>query len=234
MSKSAGVSASDAKTNRRDAALLAAFMMLFTFLLPTPVHSETANNGITTILFGNDRWKNYDFYSESARSTNVDWAVSLLFVNNATVDKVKSRLEDWSNLYEHPSSKSMDARMSNYYDQAWAWDGDKGKKNPICPAWTHSDHVRVYSNTTSGGYEHMYNSTLGYYVIATVHRDYNECGGSVGHGYSENAEDRLISQVNENTIVSPDHWNIYNREPLRHQGNHYWQGNGLASTVRIP
>lgn len=198
----------------------------------TPALSSTAYNGITVITWGNDRWYNYDFNSESASASNVDWAVTLLFRNNATIDNVKSNLGSWTDLYM-TSSEGKHGRVSNYYDN-WQWDGDKGKKRPLCPAWAMARHYRVYAPVTSSGRESMYNSTLGYYVIGTTHKDWDECGGSTRHGYSEDVEQYIKNEVSDNTTVQNDYWNLYNNEPYRVEGNHTWANNNWATTVYIP
>jgi hypothetical protein len=230
----AGVELSSVAPSRpRQAVLLACLITLAGIFSARTAEASTAANGITVMAMGNDLWYNYDFNSESHRSTNVDWAISVLFINNATIDKAKSKVDDWTNAFEYSSSTRKWSYTSNYYERDWGWDADRGKKNPICPVHEDSHHFRAYSNN-NGGYERMYNTTLGFYVIASTHRDWDECGGSVRHGYSEYTESVLLNRVRDNTYVEWDKWGLSNNENYRVEGNHIWSNDGWASTVRIP
>lgn len=216
----------------RDLSLALTMVAIGAIGMATPATAATAYDGVTVIAFGNDRWYNYDFNSQSASASNVDWAVTLIFRNNATINKVKSRMDDWTDL-SFSSSETKHGRVSNYYDN-WQWDGDSGKKRPLCPAWAMARHYRVYAPVTSYDRESMYNSTLGYYVIGTTHKDWDECGGSKRHGFSEDVEQYVKNEVQDNTSIQNDYWNIYNNEPYRVQGNHTWENNSWATTVNIP
>lgn len=222
-----------ARRNRLNLVLLALLLILPVLFLSRPAESATAYRPISIINWGNDRWYNYDFNSTVTATNNVDWAVGVLFINNATIDKTKSRMDAWTYHFDNPSQEGKHARLSNYYNDDWGWDRDGGKKNPVCPVYSDSNHYRVYA-TTNGGYERLYNTTLGYYVIGTTHRDWDECGGNKRHGKSEAVENLLISAVDENTTTVSDRYKLHNQEPYRVQGNHSWSGNGYASTVRIP
>lgn len=49
----------------------------------------------------------YDFYSEIASSSNVDWPVTMVFYGHAEVDRVKMIYFGWANAH------TMYARMSD-------------------------------------------------------------------------------------------------------------------------
>jgi hypothetical protein len=188
---------------------------------------------LTVITLGGDYFHNYDFSSENAVGTNVDWPISVFFIGNATVDKAKSSMESWSNQFDGQSLNKKHLSMRDSSANSYSWDADGGKKSPSCPgSGNSSPHYRVYG---IGSSERLYNTTLGYWVPASTHRDYNECALSgTRYAQTEQTEDLLISEVDENTAVQPDYWNLYNAEPLRDEGNHRWENGGTASTVRIP
>lgn len=201
--------------------------------------AATAKKGNYSILsVGNDRFYNYDHLGESAKRTNVDWPLTVVFINNATIDKTKSKVESWSEEFDGSSTNGMHLLMSNNSGDTWKWDKDKGKKTPSCPGTKlpgrdYSPHYRVYA-TENGGRESLYNTTWGYWNVASTHRDWYECGGNTRFEYPEAVENLLINEVDEDTTVSRDKWWFYNQEPHREEGNHIWSGNGYASSVKIP
>ena len=221
------------RKNLRDACI-AAVLVLGVSTVPAPSQASTAANGITIMLFGNDRWYNYDFNSTGAQSNNVDWPVTLLFTGNATINKTKSKMDSWTT-YDSGSPESKHLKLSDNVDSAWGWDADGGKKTIACPGpGSQARHYRVYS-TSNGGQERLYNGTLGYYVVATTHSDFNECP-PIGkyHADSEAVEMNIANQTDDNTAVNRDRWGLHNTEPWRVEGNHRWDNNGWATTINIP
>jgi hypothetical protein len=213
--------------------------MSLTFLSPSaPANAATAAAGNLVVLrMGNDRFLNYDFLSEHEARNNVDWTMTVIFYDNATIDRSKSRVEDWGDDFDDNSSNSMHALLSNYYDDEWRWDGDRGKKTPACPGTLlrgrdYSPHYRVYS-TENGDRESLYNTTWGYWNVASTHRDWYECGGNDYYERPEAIENHLIEEVDENTATRNDVWTFHNYEAFREEGNHLWTGNGLASEIKI-
>lgn len=179
-----------------------------------------------------DEFMNYDYLSKSASGSNVDWPVTVLFIGNASIDRAKSRMEDWSTQFEYGSNQSMYLPIKDVFTNPMTWDQDNGKKTPICPGpGISSPHFRAYA---VGANHRMYNAYWGYWVLATTHRDYNECATGKRHAQSEQTEDLLINEVDENTTVQRDIYNFANYERLRDEGNHRWENNGYASTVKIP
>ena len=217
---------------RRVLTLVGAAMLLAGGVVDQARPAEAASTKkLAYLSIGGDRFFNYDFLSKSSGATNVDWPVTVIFRNNATVKKAKSSMEAWSERFDYTSYQMM-YMVEN--DGAGAyWDQDGGKKTPACPGYGYSSpHYRVYGINTS---ERLYSTTFGYYVPATTHRDYNECPAyQKKHGDTEAVEDLLIREAGDNTTVSNDAYNFYNYEPYRVEGNHSWYSNGYASTVVIP
>lgn len=223
--------------NSRRGGLVVAGTALCLAGLVAPSSSEPAaaatTSNLLVISLGGDYFHNYDFTSTSATGNNVDWPITIFFIDNATINKAKSNVETWSNQFDGNSTNSMHMLMRDSPGASYTWDSDRGKKTPSCPgSGQSSPHYRVYG---IGASERLYNTTLGYWVPASTHRDYNECALS-GKRYAqtEQTENLLISEVDENTTVQSDYWNVYNAEPLRDEGNHRWENGGTASTIRIP
>jgi hypothetical protein len=175
---------------------------------------------------------NYDFNSTNATSTNVDWAVTLLFYNNATINRVKSDMDQWSPNFINSSFEKKHMRQN--IGAGNVWDQDGGKKHPACPApGVSAPHYRIYAIGTS---ERLFNRQWGFWVPGTTHRDWNECPPvKKRHGYSEAVEELLLRDVADNTTVISDSVFMLNDEPLRKEGgNHTWLNNAFASQVRIP
>jgi hypothetical protein len=217
---------------RRALVLVGALLLIAGGLVNQARPAEAATTKTLQYLsIGGDRFFNYDFLSKSSAATNVDWPVTVIFRNNATVDKAKSSMEAWSNYFDSTSYQMMYI-VENDGSGAY-WDQDGGKKTPACPTYGHSSpHYRVYG---IGSYERMYSTTFGYYVPATTHRDYNECPAyQKKHADTEAVEDLLLREAGDNTTVYNDMYNFHNYEPYRVEGNHTWYSNGYASTVRIP
>lgn len=205
--------------------------------IPLSTASSDVADAATTsksmiLVVEDDEFMNYDYLSKSASGTNVDWPVTVLFIGNANIDRSKSYMDSWSNQFEYTSNQSMYLYMKDRFTDPMTWDVDNGKKTPLCPApGQSSPHYRMYG---IGSAERLYNPYFGFWVMATTHRDYNECATGKRHAQSEQTEDLLINEVDENTTVQRDLYDFANKEPLRDEGNHRWENNGLVSTVKIP
>jgi hypothetical protein len=174
-----------------------------------------------------DSFDNYDFGSSSVSSTNVDFPVTLLFYNNAEVDKIKNSITA-----SYPGSTQY-GRLNNSF--GWFYDADGGRKSAPCPIGTSDWHYRLYADQGHG--DHNWSPSLGYYVIGTTHADVNECGGgTTWFGSSEWAESQVANNARgaTNWIVYGSNWNMGNPEASRWEGNHYWNNNGLATMFRLP
>ncbi|HYN94875.1 MAG TPA: hypothetical protein VES42_13585 [Pilimelia sp.] len=180
-----------------------------------------------TMPGGGDSFDNYDYRSTSRSPNNVDWAVNLIFTNNATVPKVKAVV---SAVQPHAGSL-----MYSYV--RGGWDQDRGLKQfpgawggGTCPG-NHNYHFRVFAPSNT---DRMYNVNLGYFVIGTSHNDYRE-GCSNGYaGDNEQAESHVATMYRtRGYAVREDYWNLYNRETIW-DGPHHWNNDGYATQITIP
>jgi hypothetical protein len=86
-----------------------------------------------------DVFRNYDFTSPTESQYNVDWAVTMIFTNNASVGKVENSLVNHG---YYANGTTMWARViDNSVD--WVWYGQEGKKLNTCNDY----HLRVYADT---------------------------------------------------------------------------------------
>jgi len=191
--------------------------------------STTAN--LKLVTYGHNSFYNYDFDSQTASATNVDWPVDLIFYGNASVSKVYNGIAwTWSgsNEYELLSTGS-----------GAAWVASSGRKDTLCT----DTHFRVYAPAI--GY--FKSKALGHYVIATSHLDKNECGSSPTYGWNETAEANVAARaasvwgsaaVNANATAFPDGKStlklLGNVNQTGWQGNHYFDNNGLPTLIKVP
>lgn len=141
-------------------------------------HGATAAQTPYYLGWSGDSFYNYDFLTRSVAQNNVDWPVTVLFTNNATVDGAKCEMDntapcgDWAPL---DASSWTDYALYMNDGVGAAWDNDGGKKTTTCPATgDYANHYRIYG---IGNLGRLYNTTLGYWVPATTHRDWSECPG---------------------------------------------------------
>jgi hypothetical protein len=196
--------------------------------------AATASGWTTTHLAAQrvdaDSFDNYDFPTQSVSSTNVEWPVTLLFRNNAEVDKIKNSLT-WG--VGPPYTTTEYGRMNNSF--GWFYDADAGRKTAVACYATSTQHYRVYADAAHD--DRNWAPSIGFYVIGTTHSDVNECGGGTTYfGYSEGAENRVVTNAVgvTNWQIYPDSWDMQNPEPPRWEGNHYWSNGGTASQFIMP
>jgi hypothetical protein len=215
-------------------------------------HAATARSGnLRPMYIREDGFLNYDFGSESHRRRNVDWAVSLIFWNNASIEGVKNSgigpLYDQSGDPEH-------AFLSESRGYGWAWDDDKGRKTTKCPGAptqpSTSRHYRIYADNpglpdpylpADRQADSLYNLDWGYWVFGTIHLDVNECppSGPAQFGWSETQENQLVRDWRDRTgWPAINDWKFfYNYEPFRVEhfdsGDHVWENNGSASAFYV-
>lgn len=186
----------------------------------TPVLAWTTSN-LAILGIREDYFYNYDFCSSTVSDTNVDWPVTMLFYNNAEVDKVKNiywGVGPWS---------TCNARLND--GSGWVWDVDRGTKS----TGLHACHMRVYADAD----DRMYNVDWGYYVLGTSHYDYFEWTPWGWSGYSESAEAELCQVARDKGYTVFEDWAyFYNYEGYREEGGgkHRWSNNGWASAVNVP
>jgi hypothetical protein len=198
-----------------------AMVLLLSWVTPAAAHTCTPGN-LMPIFVREDFFYEYDFVSKNCQNSKVDWAVDMVYWNNASVSKVK-------NIYKWGSGSTMYAYLSD--GSGGAWDSDNGAKTGKRP-----DHSQLHFRPYAYGGSRMYNVDWGYYVIATTHYDWyeNEPGYTAFFGYSETAEQELVSiTVNKGYDVWYDHLNLYNYEYVRWDGDGLWMNDGYATTVDV-
>ena len=167
---------------------------------------------------GGDAFDTYDYGQQTRAEDHVDWPVSLVFFNNATVSKAKAPL---SSVMPHTGSLKY----------AWVggtWDQDRGiKQYPGKCDSTTNYHMRVYAPP---GTDRMFNTYYGYFVVATTHMDYREGCSGQWFGESEAAEDFVLREfINRGYHYWSDWTDLGSYE-----NNGHFQSNGRASEVSIP
>lgn len=205
-------------------------MALMVTLAP-PADAATTSS-LYNISNSEDNFYNYDFNGEVSAYDNVDWAVDLIFFNNAEIDKVK---DSFSGFLPVTSNNGKNAVVND--GGGYQYDSDGGKKVSQCPpAEEWFLHYRVYAD----GDDRLYNTNYGYYVIGTAHADYNDGCQYPEAGFSEWTEDNLAywaSQVWPGGVYSDYGW-MYNPESYRLETSdgrpHHWDNNGYATYVNVP
>jgi hypothetical protein len=210
------------RTARATAVALAVLGLL---ALPAGAGAATTSNLAPIDMgYGQTIW-NYDFTQSPGAWNHVDWAVSVLFYNNAEIDKVKSAFGGAYWMFGSTMYAYMNNGSGALYDQ------DSGRKTgtPSCLGSTR--HYREYAPPSS---DRMgYNPDLGYYTFATTHYDHHELCND-WYDDSEGTEADLYNRaVAMGWTAYPNYANFHNYE-WRDEGNHHWRNNGLATYIRVP
>ena len=188
--------------------------------LLTGTSAQSASTGnLNMITRLEDSFRNYDFLPNPTlvRADRVDWAVTLLFFNNANVAKVKIFLFSGSTMY---------CRYDN--GPGFQLDGDDGSKSVACPATGYAYHYRVYGR--------LYNTDWGYYVFSTTHADHDECNPFYNSfGSMEDETENYVAGVfrNRGYKIQPNFRSFSNYEAPRTEGDHRWNNDGYATAVNI-
>jgi hypothetical protein len=174
------------------------------------------------------KFYNYDFGTPTcARANNVEWPIDLLFYNNAEIRTIESGLSGFFP-YGKPFASTEYARINDGAGAFWARNG--GRKRAAESVGTSDDHYRVYAYS-----QRSYTTGLGYFVIGSMHKDFNEAPGfSATYGSSEKAESDLAvdARIIEGWEVFPNNYNMRN-EQYGKEGNHTWENNGLATMIHM-
>ena len=202
-------------------------LVVFSVIL-FPLISAATTSHLTVILLSEDQFYNYDFLSDQASSSNVDWPVTMLFYGNAEVNKVKLALFGLE-AFASPMHELLND------GNGWTWDSDRGTKDTWYSYYLNSYvylHMRVYAPNPPD----YFNDELGYYghyIIGTTH--YDEYPFESWSGFSEYAEkDIALASEAIGWAVFRDHTFFANSETCRWEGNHYWYNNGYATFVYVP
>lgn len=200
-------------------------------------HTAWASPANITYIEG-DSWYNYDFDSQSASQSNVDWPLRFVMYWEAEIDFVKHRLDGCGN------DPTINPQLCDSGGQKWhrhndgggiTWDQDGGKKQELVCQW--DPHMRFYANPIM---DYNYNSDYRFYIFATNHEDYEHgCSPNV-YSSTEAHEAAWRSRV---TAVSNAGWGWVNRPDPSYQSNYepgrwwtstaYVQSNGYVSYVIV-
>lgn len=218
------------------AALSYAALVLGRGLYDPPQAEAWTASSLTTVGAGTgDIWYNYDFVSTSVSASNVDWPVRYLFKGNAEVDMVKNTIDGCGGdpsifpcLGGSGSQKKFYGRTSG----SWYWDEDGGKKmGASCEL---DQHIRVYAIYPA---DRNYDPAIGYYVLASVHKDY-EGPSCTDVYYSAEGEqgwwDSRSAGISGWSTTSNNYW-WNNYESARWGDTSHWiQSDGYSTYVTLP
>ncbi|HTE83397.1 MAG TPA: hypothetical protein VK821_01555 [Dehalococcoidia bacterium] len=207
---------------------------------PYSVARAATASSFYILYASDDAFYNYDFESQYANASNVDWAISLLFWNNANKAVVQRFFPPYTSTQDNNPEQALNNDGYNADPpDPFMWDTSVGVKNDV-NCFTETDsHFRPYGNGVEPDYyESLYNPYWGYFVLGSDHLDNQECWPpSTWFGWSEDAEQNVVNAA-INAVGSQNvayDWSyFYNYEPYRAEGNHIWYNDGNASAIRIP
>ncbi len=196
----------------------------------TDAQASTAQSLRVVSLGYGDYVYNYDFTAPQVNYRGVDWPVSLLFYNNASINSVKSR---FGGLFGYFLAGSKEHAYVND-GQGYVWDEDGGRKNGTPSLFGSTNHYRVYAPPTT---DRFYNLSFGYYVIGTSHIDHNELQSFVGGGdYYDGTETTEHDIGNRAAAMGLqtnfDYANFSNRQYGK-QGKHNFQNDGRVTYIKF-
>lgn len=125
------------------------------------------------------------------------------------------------------------------------WDGDAGKKNDEHCDWNWG-HARFYS---TGPSDYNQDSTLGHYIVATVHADLEKGGGEECDQQfrsHEMDEQKWKDRIEDNLETSPYNWSFGNSidwlnsmtdtdiSGYTSDEEHNYQSDGTGTIVNVP
>ena len=182
---------------------------------------------------GGQGFDNYDYVTPHGAANNVDWAVDLVFTNNATVNKTSA---GWS--AANPGWKygaNAFGWVNSSYDSSL---GLKQYNNGNCSRKAENFHYRTYANPAT---DTLISTSYGYFVIGTAHSDFAEnCTDGSAKTYNEEAAENYIGNmfVANHYAVYRNSINLSNAESARCENvngvPHCWNNNGLATRIVIP
>ena len=192
-----------------------------------------------------DWFTNYDYDSKSEQTENVDWPVTMLWINQASINRVKDYLINTHGWVSEGGTLCND-KVLNTYETSNVnkpdWDGDCGVTwncEYVSPTESRKMHTRLYAPTDNPYNDQWYSTQLGYYIVGTTHYDKNHSGcGSSGpeqFGWSEDVEQRIAAMADAECTVLYNQWIIYNdgTGPYDWDSQAYHQSGGDASEVQF-
>lgn len=217
-------------------------MLALLELVAGPPQSAWAaeSSNLTPLLFPDkDIIYNYDFTTTTgAGYQTVDWGTSLLFYNNASVNKVKgdgavARYFAFGGPQYGWVDDGTTTGPSGTQTPRGFYDSDRGIKTDTPSCFGDTRHFRIYAD----GDDRLYDMGLGYWVYATTHKDFNELCADY-YGDSEGTENDVAARFRNNGhAVFEDYASFFNYEPKhvdRLNSKHRWDSNGKATYVNIP
>lgn len=199
---------------------------------PQPTVIPGDGGGVFGVYYANNTWFwNWDFGSQVADSAHLDFPITFIFANGATINKVKDGIGWGCNFCSTQYMQLADT------DSVSRWDSDDGKKDG-CYTVGADTHFREYADPRD---DRMGYTTLwGYYTIASTHHDVNECGPSGrSYGWSEDAAGDLGNTILNRRNVTGwdlfrDHIYIGNGFTQYSVADHTYQSDGNADYVLVP
>jgi hypothetical protein len=221
--------------------------------VPDSVHAlnprRISNNG--------DYFWNYDFDTsqldltkKTSAQRHGDWPVTVIFTNEASLSIVKSTM--WSGHFKSPMYLKLYDRGSDPLKKP-VWDKDSGNyKGNACTGtkW----HYRLYGpDTDIGGDGSFYNADLGYYVVATTHKDYHDqkkglmtkgCLGGQWAGDADDAEAKLAKAAENyrsfaggnfppRFYPSAHYFSLGNRDMRGTRKSRHYKSDGFATNICV-
>ncbi len=194
---------------------------------------------------------NWDFVESGDDSIdNVDWGMRFIFTGSyVTTHYVKDKLDGANN---NPAigipldalwRGAIHAKLNDGPNQTGSeWDSDTGIKNHVSCSWNWG-HMRVYARSDEG---HNYNSTLGNYVVASIHKDY-ELEPLCNNKYQsyESDEASWLLRIDYTALSRPPYnWNTSESFNFRNGSggqilylgdvSHKYHSDGWGTRVRVP
>lgn len=200
------------------------------------VGSARLSSAATTANFtligwaGGDQFYNYDNLTTTAAGNNVDWPVTMTFVNNAWVGGVKGVLDHGGfNPDFKLAGNTMRLRLKD--NASLVWDSDNGIKDPSgsCPV---NIHMRIYADPAD---DENWNPVDGFWLVGTTHWDNRENCAGQNFGWSEDASEQFANKYSAvGWQVLHDQDPTWNAEGWRVEGDHMWSNDGWAERVTVP
>ena len=194
------------------------------------------------LTYGNHTIWNWDFDSDDAVRTNVDFPTDLLFYGDASEALVQNLAVAFgyggkcSDLgYTFCSTENF----SYANDGVWHWVTDGGKKNGLAFCTGSTRHFRDYGGDGTS----FYGPSLGYFVIGTTHEDHNEPNGVPGcpatyyddpEGTEEAATNSVVEAFATNGYLAFVDYGDGHNAFTGSSGNHDYNSDGYTSYIDIP
>jgi hypothetical protein len=199
----------------------------------TPPADAAVATSLRALVLNEDAFYNYDFKSSErvGDSREVDWAINLVFYNNASIDYVKRTFDRVGYRYGG-GAKYFGLNDGNGPEK----DEDGGRKNDLAGCGDTNSHYRIYAPVA---FDNFYTTGYGFYVLGSTHKDKSEfCPPFASFGDSETVENDLMLNLRQlgGFATFDDYADFVNRQYGTdiNESNHVWQNDGRASYVYMP